>query len=159
MKLKTYRYLTEYWAGASIWTNWSFWSRIKIVKYRYSGFWTLLVVIKKPALNVMAARLLYQSAKAWVAGSKRASFLFGGPKNSRDRYQLSLMLIRVQRYRALVWGLICIFVFFFLFRFTTSTEATSVSRQHANRMRKQKRLRHRKVGNNWTLQYLVIFSS
>ena len=30
-------------------------------------------------------------------------------------------------------------------RFTTSTEATSVSRQHANRVRKQKRLRHRKV--------------
>lgn len=29
-------------------------------------------------------------------------------------------------------------------RFTTSTEATSVSRQHANRMRKQKRLKHRK---------------
>jgi len=29
-------------------------------------------------------------------------------------------------------------------RFTTSTEATSVSRQHANRMRKQKRLRHKK---------------
>merc|ERR1719348_1272439 len=29
-------------------------------------------------------------------------------------------------------------------RFTTSTEATSVSRQHANRVRKQKRLRHRK---------------
>merc|ERR1719233_2759096 len=29
-------------------------------------------------------------------------------------------------------------------RFTTSTEATSVSRQHANRVRKQKRLKHRK---------------
>merc|ERR550519_2756956 len=29
-------------------------------------------------------------------------------------------------------------------RFTTSTEHTSVSRQHANRIRKQKRLRHRK---------------
>merc|ERR1719319_148468 len=29
-------------------------------------------------------------------------------------------------------------------RFTTSTEATSVSRQHANRMRKRKRLKHRK---------------
>ncbi|XP_023342187.1 segment polarity protein dishevelled homolog DVL-3 [Eurytemora carolleeae] len=29
-------------------------------------------------------------------------------------------------------------------RFTTSTEATSVSRQHANRMRKQKRLKHKK---------------
>ena len=29
-------------------------------------------------------------------------------------------------------------------RFTTSTEATSVSRQHANRMRKQKKLKHRK---------------
>lgn len=30
-------------------------------------------------------------------------------------------------------------------RFTTSTEATSVSRQHASRVRKQKRLKHRKV--------------
>merc|ERR1719422_2194408 len=29
-------------------------------------------------------------------------------------------------------------------RFTTSTEATSVTRQHANRVRKQKRLKHRK---------------
>merc|ERR1719228_1047129 len=29
-------------------------------------------------------------------------------------------------------------------RFTTSTEATSVSRQHANRVRKQKRLKHKK---------------
>merc|ERR1719330_2247703 len=29
-------------------------------------------------------------------------------------------------------------------RFTTSTEHTSVSRQHANKIRKQKRLRHRK---------------
>ena len=35
--------------------------------------------------------------------------------------------------------------FVYLSRFTTSTEATSVSRQHANRVRKQKRLKHRKV--------------
>merc|ERR1719427_2146961 len=32
-------------------------------------------------------------------------------------------------------------------RFTTSTDATSVSRQHANRMKKQKRLRHKKPVN------------
>ena len=45
-------------------------------------------------------------------------------------------------------------------RFTTSTEATSVSRQHASRVRKQKRLKHRKVNKYiiWEETFLLIFA-
>lgn len=42
-------------------------------------------------------------------------------------------------------------------RFTTSTEATSVSRQHASRVRKQKRLKHRKVRGRLRKKLLNVF--